>query len=206
MLKRLTAKHLQVIFVSSVFAIRIMVDLRPVADEYFRSINPIAKRIFDDVQATKENYESAWTYLSTQEQTQVLDESLIYPDAVLKYSMLTSNDPAPSLQLSYGCKILQDETGAQWRDEHSAPFSWKTSSQLHIDKFAALPQQEQPVPAVKKRPPVPPPKPPKPQVAQVPDPEPMAPQEDDLPLPASSSSEHLGEDLPTSSTQVWLVT
>ncbi len=148
-----------------------MMNLGSSANEYFQSLNPIAKRICEDVQATRENYESAWNHLSEQERTQVLDESLIYPDAVLKYSLLIGDEEQksyptsfPVLQISYGQKVLQDETGAQWRDEHSAPFSWKTSSQLHIDKIPSLlpPRELAPAAQGKKRPPVPPPKPPKP--------------------------------------------
>ena len=37
-----------------------MEDIRPLAEEYFSSLNPIAKRILQDVRSTRENYESAW--------------------------------------------------------------------------------------------------------------------------------------------------
>ena len=114
-----------------------MENLRSFSEDYFRSINPIAKRICEDIRSTQENYETAWSYLSHEEQNQVINESLIYPDAVLKYSLVNGEEPklaSPKscliLKNSYGCKILQDETGVDWRDEHSAPFSWKTSSQL----------------------------------------------------------------------------
>ena len=192
-------------FLPSVYCIAfIMVDWRPVADEYFRSINPIARRIFDDIKATKENYESAWNYLSNQEQTQVLDESLIYPDAVLKYSMSPSQvSQLPSPQGLYACKILQDETGAQWRDEHSAPFSWKTSSQLQMDRPSAepAPAKDQSAPAMKKRPPVPPPKPPKPQLTQsVPSLQDIQPE-----LPGTNDSPDVEDQQALSNSQVVLV-
>ena len=136
-----------------------MEDLGVVSSQYFRSLNSIAKRICDDINSTRDNYETAWHYLSVDERNQVINESLIYPDAVLRYSLVDNQDSKVPLdnKLSQGCRILQDETGAEWRDEHSGPFSWKTSSQL-LDTF----RQSEPEPKIKKKPPVPPPKPPKP--------------------------------------------
>ena len=149
-----------------------MENLRLVSDEYFRSLNSIAKRICDDISSTRENYESAWNYLSAEEQNQVINESLIYPDAVLRYSVVSEanklTESFPMLKMSYGNKILQDESGAEWRDEHSAPFSWKTSSQL-LDasrpRDPTLAKEEKQI-LKKKKPPVPPPKPPKSAIIQ----------------------------------------
>lgn len=152
-----------------------MENLRIVSDEYFRSLNSIAKRICDDISSTRENYESAWDYLSAEEQNQVINESLIYPDAVLRYSVVDEpnklTESFPMLKISYGNKILQDESGAQWRDEHSAPFSWKTSSQLldaSSPRDPTLAKEEKQI-LKKKKPPVPPPKPPKSTIIQNPD-------------------------------------
>lgn len=111
-------------------------------------------------------------YLSLDEQNQVINESLIFPDAVLKYSTIINEkerdntyppDSFPTLKISYGCKIFQDETGAQWRDEHSAPFCWKTSSQLFVNSptIKCTPNKDAAKPTARKKPPVPPPKPPK---------------------------------------------
>jgi len=120
-----------------------MGDLRSIADEYFRSLNPIAKRICDDVKSTRENYESAWNYLSPDEQNQVINESLIYPAATLQYSLKEQEHEVSSnfftdLKQSYGRKILEDESGVHWTDEHSSPFSWKTSSQLGINDISSI--------------------------------------------------------------------
>lgn len=152
-----------------------MENLRIVSDEYFRSLNSIAKRICDDISSTRENYESAWDYLSAEEQNQVINESLIYPDAVLRYSVVGEpnklTESFPMLKISYGNKILQDESGAEWRDEHSAPFSWKTSSQLldaSSPRDPTLAKEEKLI-LKKKKPPVPPPKPPKSAIIQNPD-------------------------------------
>lgn len=146
-----------------------MVDVRAAAEEYFRSLNPIARRISDDIKATKENYESAWDYLSLEEQKQVINESVIHPDAVLRYALKEKVgvdkqvEVYPTVQVSYGCKIFQDETGVEWQDEHSAPFSWKTSSQLVLNKTSPKPTpiKDNIQEFIKKRPPIPPPKPPK---------------------------------------------
>ncbi len=149
-----------------------MEKLRLASDEYFRSLNPIAKRIYEDISSTRENYESAWNYLSPEEQNQVINESLIYPDAVLRYSSVDEGkktmESFPTLKILYGCKILQDETGAEWRDEHSAPFSWKTSSQFLDVSCPTIPTPAKETNQVtkKKKPPVPPPKPPKPTIIQ----------------------------------------
>lgn len=120
-----------------------MENLRSIADEYFRTLNPIAKRICDDVKSTRENYESAWNYLSPEEQSQVINESLIYPAATLQYSLKekdldVGNSVFPDLKQSYGRKILEDESGVQWTDEHSSPFSWKTSSQLGLNITSSI--------------------------------------------------------------------
>jgi hypothetical protein len=149
-----------------------MENLRLVSDEYFRSLNSIAKRICDDISSTRENYESAWDYLSAEEQNQVINESLIYPDAVLRYSVVDEANKLaenfPTLKTAYGSKILQDESGAEWRDEHSAPFSWKTSSQLLDASYPKDPTQAKEEKQIlkKKKPPVPPPKPPKSTIIQ----------------------------------------
>lgn len=139
-----------------------MGEFQEIADEYFRSLNVTARRISDDVKSTRENYESAWNYLSRDEQNQVINESLIYPDAVLKYSLSADQyqqpdkpESFPVLKTSYGQKIIQDEsTGVHWRDEHSSPFAWKTYSQLSIN----IPNNCINTP-MKKKPPAPPPKP-----------------------------------------------
>lgn len=144
-----------------------MENLRLASDEYFRSLNSVAKRICDDIRSTRENYEAAWNYLSIEEQNQVINESLIYPDAVLRYSIAgephKGAESFPTLKISCGCKVLQDETGAEWRDEHSAPFSWKTSSQMLDISSKTDPSQVKETNHLqkKKKPPMPPPKPPK---------------------------------------------
>ena len=137
--------------------------------EYFQSLNPIAKRICEDLDSTRESYESAWDYLSREEQHQVINESLIFPDAVLKYHLENEDQSPvqtfPILKLDFASKLIQDETGAMWKDEHSAPFTWKSPSQLdvsfecHENRSGETPSKEI-FKEKKKRPAGPPPPPP----------------------------------------------
>lgn len=53
---------------------------------YLYTINPIAERIRKDVDATKDAYQSLWYDLSVDEQNKILEESIISPETVLKYS------------------------------------------------------------------------------------------------------------------------
>lgn len=125
-------------------------SLQTVAEEYFHSLNPIAERISADVSSTKDAYEELWNTLSAEEQRQVIDETIIYPEAVLKYAFedsLERPEFSPRLNIQTGGKYIIDDEGSKgsgltWRDEHSAPFSWLTQSQLNLslmgDKSAIL--------------------------------------------------------------------
>ncbi|CAG5082276.1 Protein of unknown function [Cotesia congregata] len=79
--------------------------LSSIAEDYFYSLNPLAKRIGDDVRATKEAYEGLWNTLSLKEKNQAIDETIIQPEIALKYTTL---------------------------DEHSGPFSFMTQSQMNL--------------------------------------------------------------------------
>lgn len=60
--------------------------------DYLYSINPIAVRIGKDVDATKEAYQSLWGELTADEQNKILEESIISPETVLKYSKYNKQD------------------------------------------------------------------------------------------------------------------
>ncbi|XP_011701168.1 PREDICTED: uncharacterized protein LOC105457919 isoform X2 [Wasmannia auropunctata] len=110
------------------------------AEEYFYSINPLARRIGEDITATKEAYEGLWNTLSTAERNQAINETIIQPEVALKYTLkkveLTKELPEwfPKLRIQTGMKYVIDETGStlRWRDEHSAPFSFMTQSQMNL--------------------------------------------------------------------------
>ncbi|KAG8231957.1 hypothetical protein J437_LFUL008877 [Ladona fulva] len=117
-------------------------SLCSIAEEYFNSINQLARRISADIQVKKEAYEEVWKCLSRKEQRQVMDETIIHPEAVLKYAAYPQDNPDyeyfPKLRLQTGEKYVVDEEGGKgvsltWRDEHSAPFSWMTQSQLNLN-------------------------------------------------------------------------
>lgn len=60
--------------------------------DYLYTINPIAERIRKDVDATKDAYQSLWEQLSVDEQNKILEESIISPETVLKYSKYKKSD------------------------------------------------------------------------------------------------------------------
>lgn len=60
--------------------------------DYLYTINPIAERIRKDVDATKDAYQSLWHGISVDEQNKILEESIISPETVLKYSKYKKTD------------------------------------------------------------------------------------------------------------------
>lgn len=55
-------------------------------EEYLRSINVLAQKIGQDLDTAREAYQELWFTLNEKEKQQVLDEAIIDPAAVLKYS------------------------------------------------------------------------------------------------------------------------
>lgn len=115
-------------------------SLSSVAEKYFYSINPLARRIGEDIVATKDAYEGLWSTLSNAERSQAIDETIIQPEVAFKYTLKRRDQPKdtpqvyPKLILQTGMKYVIDETGStlRWRDEHSAPFSFMTQSQMNL--------------------------------------------------------------------------
>lgn len=60
--------------------------------DYLYTINPIAERIRKDVDATKDAYQPLWRDLGVNEQNKILEESIICPEIVLKYSKYKKSD------------------------------------------------------------------------------------------------------------------
>ncbi|KAK9869582.1 hypothetical protein WA026_003334 [Henosepilachna vigintioctopunctata] len=108
-------------------------DLRKHAEEYFSTINPIASRIYNDINQTKAAYENLWNTLSPDEQEQVLNESIIKPDVQIKYQI---QETTRREKQQYSVKMIIDDNNCSYRDEHSAPFSFKTKSQRDLTIFA----------------------------------------------------------------------
>lgn len=67
--------------------------------DYLYTINPIAERIRKDVDATKDAYQSLWLELTVDEQNKILEESIISPETVLKYSKYKKSDVSCSMIL-----------------------------------------------------------------------------------------------------------
>ncbi|XP_063219363.1 uncharacterized protein C1orf198 homolog [Bacillus rossius redtenbacheri] len=122
-------------------------SLQNIAKNYFGSLNPIAEKISVDIAATKDAYEDLWNTLSYKEQNKIIDETIIYPEVVLKYSFCPQCDE--NIEYVYSYLQLGEKYGEfSWHDEHSAPFSWMTRSQLDLkiscDHEAVYPGDEVP--------------------------------------------------------------
>lgn len=109
-------------------------DLNKRAEEYFSSMNSIANRICNDINETKAAYEELWNTLSPLEQEQILNESIIKPEVKIKYNCQETE--AYTKKQEYSSKIIIDENNCFYRDEHSAPFSFKTKSQRDLSILA----------------------------------------------------------------------
>jgi hypothetical protein len=87
------------------------------AEAYFNSLNPIAERISIDVAATREAYENLWHTLSYKDRSQVIDETIILPEVVLKYSFYPHDEPGteyfPRLRLQTGDTCTTDDEGGK---------------------------------------------------------------------------------------------
>lgn len=64
-----------------------MKTLNEVAENYFNTLNPIAERISSDIIAIKEAYEDLWNCISVRERNQIINETVVHPEAVLKYTL-----------------------------------------------------------------------------------------------------------------------
>ncbi|XP_072948641.1 uncharacterized protein C1orf198 homolog [Epargyreus clarus] len=117
--------------------------LGAIADEYFRTMNPIASKIHEDVTEARNAYENIWDSLTEKEKVEIINETIIKPDIALKYALLDTlefdlNDPPvrkDDLMSFFGrehaTKVIQDEN-TTYRDEHSGPFLYQTKSQLNL--------------------------------------------------------------------------
>ncbi|XP_058790708.1 uncharacterized protein LOC131663936 [Phymastichus coffea] len=111
-----------------------------IAEDYFYSINPLAKRIGEDISASKDSFEDLWS-TCIEARNKAIDEAIIKPEVALKYASdsleYTKDYPEcyPKLRIQTGMKYMYDETGLtlRFKDEHSAPFSFMTQSQMNLD-------------------------------------------------------------------------
>ncbi|KAJ2943266.1 hypothetical protein O0L34_g12071 [Tuta absoluta] len=117
--------------------------LDAIAEEYFRTMNPLASKIHEDIVEARNSYEHIWDTLSEKEKVEIINQSIIKPEIALKYSLLDTlefdiNDPPvrkDDMMSFFGRdhaqRIVHDEN-ITYRDEHSAPFLYQTKSQLNL--------------------------------------------------------------------------
>ncbi|XP_018329362.2 uncharacterized protein C1orf198 homolog isoform X2 [Agrilus planipennis] len=103
-------------------------SLKSIADQYFGSINTMASRLYTDMNETKVAYDKLWLSLSEKEQNQIMNESIIKPEACLQYNTVRCKEIAKE---EYAAKTVIDDN-CSYRDEHSAPFSFRTPSQRDL--------------------------------------------------------------------------
>lgn len=115
-------------------------SLQSVAEEYFSKLNSMASRLYADMTETKLAYEDLWGTLKHKEQQQILSESIIKPEICLKYNCGEIDDVIQ--EEKYATKMIVDDNCTYYRDEHSAPFSFKTQSQRDLTVFSKCDDQE----------------------------------------------------------------
>lgn len=118
--------------------------------EYFSSINPMAKKIMQEREKIKAKHGSSWEKMSVEEQDNAIDNWMIDPHIRARYAMhRVERDEVlcyPKLLIQTGQKIVHfGDEDLTWQDEHSAPFSWETKSQL---EFSLGPSSAEPGAAV----------------------------------------------------------
>merc|ERR1719264_777436 len=115
-------------------------DMQSVAQEYFASSNFLNHRILTDIATVEKAYDGKWEGMQEREKEKVVNDHIIYSaEAKLKQSQTEDAAPAsrsyPRLRQRTGQKfVMEEEAGEQkpYRDEHSAPFGWKTRSQTNL--------------------------------------------------------------------------
>ncbi|XP_049913867.1 uncharacterized protein C1orf198 homolog [Epinephelus moara] len=105
--------------------------------EYFSSINSMAKKIMQEREKIKAMHGSSWDKMTPQEQDTAIDNGMMDPHIRARYAMHRVDREEvvcyPKLLLQTGQKIVHfGEEDITWQDEHSAPFSWETKSQLEV--------------------------------------------------------------------------
>ncbi|XP_035472893.2 uncharacterized protein C1orf198 homolog [Scophthalmus maximus] len=104
--------------------------------EYFSSISSMAKKIMQEREKIKDKHGASWGKMSPQEQDCAIDNWMMDPHIRARYAMhrVERGDEVacyPKLLIQTGQKIVHfGEEDITWQDEHSAPFSWETKSQL----------------------------------------------------------------------------
>ncbi|XP_020018047.2 uncharacterized protein C1orf198 homolog isoform X1 [Castor canadensis] len=104
---------------------------------YFSSLSPMARKIMQDKEKIREKYGPEWARLPPAQQDEIIDRCLVGPRALAADAGDAggAGDPArfPGLRGPTGQKLVRfGDEDLSWQDEHSAPFSWETRSQMEF--------------------------------------------------------------------------
>ncbi|XP_073483858.1 uncharacterized protein C1orf198 homolog [Aquarana catesbeiana] len=115
---------------------------------YFSSLNSMAKKIMQDKERVRQRYGTQWEKMPPKEQDEAIDKSMVDPEVQRRYVLhrgAADTQPVscyPVLKTQSGQKVVHfGEEDITWQDEHSAPFSWETRSQMEFS-VASLSGQE----------------------------------------------------------------
>ncbi|XP_052022574.1 uncharacterized protein C1orf198 homolog isoform X1 [Apodemus sylvaticus] len=102
---------------------------------YFSSLSPMARKIMQDKEKIREKYGPEWARLPPAQQDEIIDRCLVGPRAPAAADAGDLRDPErfPGLRGPTGQKLVRfGDEDITWQDEHSAPFSWETRSQMEF--------------------------------------------------------------------------
>ncbi|XP_008844010.1 uncharacterized protein C1orf198 homolog [Nannospalax galili] len=102
---------------------------------YFSSLSPMARKIMQDKEKIREKYGPEWARLPPAQQDEIIDRCLVGSRAPPPAPAGDAGDPArfPGLRGPTGQKLVRfGDEDITWQDEHSAPFSWETRSQMEF--------------------------------------------------------------------------
>ncbi|XP_053567873.1 uncharacterized protein C1orf198 homolog [Bombina bombina] len=107
---------------------------------YFSSLNSMAKKIMQDKEKIRQRYGPEWDKMPPKEQDEAIDKNMMDPQLQTRYALhrgATEAQPVscyPVLRTQTGQKVVHfGEEDITWQDEHSAPFSWETRSQMDFN-------------------------------------------------------------------------
>ncbi|XP_028809022.1 uncharacterized protein C1orf198 homolog [Denticeps clupeoides] len=114
--------------------------------QYFSSINSMARKIMEEREKIKEQHGSDWDKMTPNEQDAAIDNGMMDPQVRARYALhrVDREEVAcyPKLLLHTGQKTVHfGDEDLTWQDEHSAPFSWETRSQMEFSLVSAAPDQ-----------------------------------------------------------------
>ncbi|XP_045392945.1 uncharacterized protein C1orf198 homolog [Lemur catta] len=102
---------------------------------YFSSLSPMARKIMQDKEKIREKYGPEWARLPPAQQDEIIDRCLVGPRVPAPRAPGDPEEPArfPGLRGPTGQKVVRfGDEDITWQDEHSAPFSWETRSQMEF--------------------------------------------------------------------------